>query len=280
MKIDILKLGDTRYPTALAEIYNPPAQLYLKGKLDGAHFNVAVVGMRKPSAYGERACRDIVRGLAQAGLQIVSGLAYGIDSIAHRVALECGTKTVGVLGSGFNNIYPATHSALANQISKQGALISEYEPDQTPARHTFVQRNRIIVGLAQAVIVVEAAERSGSLISAELALQEGRDLWAVPGSIFASQSQGTNRLISLGAAPLLDSRQFLQYYNLDEVVLGDTVCSDSQSLIIKMVNKEDGVTIEKLSRECKIIKEEMFKHLTDLEITGRIKNCNGKIYLR
>lgn len=196
----LLALGDPAYPSALAEIHDPPQTLSLLGALTGEDARcVAIVGARRATPVGLEVAFELAAGLADAGYTIVSGLARGIDAAAHRGALEAGGRTLAVLAGGLARVYPPRHRDLARQVARSGALLSEAPPDQEPTRFSFPQRNRIVAGLAQAVVVVEAGPRSGALITAELALQEGRELFAVPGSPRAPLAQGTNNLIQDGA---------------------------------------------------------------------------------
>jgi DNA processing protein len=192
-------------PPSLRAIHDPPERLYLRGNgperlLTGPA--VAVVGARACSPYGRQVARMLGRDLAAAGVVVVSGLARGIDGEAHRGALESDGHTIAVLGCGIDRNYPAAHAELARTIAERSLVVSEYEPGVEPAPFRFPGRNRIIAGLSAATIVVEARERSGALITADFALEEGREVFAVPGEITSPLSEGTNTLLKLGAAPL------------------------------------------------------------------------------
>jgi DNA processing protein len=192
-------------PPLLRAIHGPPEQLYLRGNGEQRLLTdpaVAVVGARACSAYGRQVARMLGRELALAGVVVVSGLARGIDGEAHRGALEADGHTVAVLGCGIDRDYPAAHAELARAIAKSSLLVSEYEPGVEPSPYRFPARNRIIAGLCAATIVVEARERSGALITADFALEEGREVFAVPGEITSALSAGTNTLLKLGAGPL------------------------------------------------------------------------------
>jgi DNA processing protein len=197
--------GARGYPPLVAQLHDPPKRLYLRGErpdlLDAPA--VAVVGARSASAYGAQVARMLGGDLAAAGLVVVSGMARGIDAEAHRGALDAGGATLAVLGCGIDRDYPARHAELARRIAASGLIVSEYEPGVEPAPWRFPARNRIIAALALATVVVEARERSGALITADFALELGREVFAVPGEITAALSAGTNRLIRQGAAPLL-----------------------------------------------------------------------------
>jgi DNA processing protein len=199
-EIEILVESDAKYPRMLREIHDPPGVLFVRGDLrpDDA-LSIAMVGSRHATHYGLRQSERLSRGLARAGLTVVSGLARGIDAAAHRGALAAGGRTVAVLASGLSDIYPPENTELANEISQQGALLSEAPPFRPPMSGAFPQRNRLITGLSLGVIVVEAARRSGALISAEHAMEQGREVFAVPGRVDSRMSRGSHRLLREGA---------------------------------------------------------------------------------
>lgn len=198
--ITILADTDPAYPRLLREIHNPPAFLFVYGELKAEDaLSVAIVGTRHATSYGRQQAERLAGGLARAGLTIVSGLARGIDAAAHRAALQAGGRTLAVLGSGVLNVYPPEHASLADEIRGRGALISENPPLSEPQSGVFPQRNRLISGLTLGVIVVEAAERSGALISARHAMEQGREVFAVPGRVDSRMSRGCHRLIRDGA---------------------------------------------------------------------------------
>ncbi len=201
----VIRRRDRNFPALLGAIYDPPARLYVRGSRPEllARPCVAVVGARSCSGYGAQVARSLGRELAGAGLVVVSGLARGVDGEAHRGALDVGGPTVAVLGCGIDRDYPRSHADLARRIAADGLVVSEYEPGIEPAPWRFPARNRIVAGLCLAVVVVEARERSGALITADFALDEGREVFAVPGEITSSLSAGSNALLNLGAIPLL-----------------------------------------------------------------------------
>lgn len=207
------------FPSLLHAIHDPPPGLFLRGRADPALLSrpaVAIVGARACSGYGASAARMLGRELARAGLLVVSGLARGVDAEAHRGALEAGEATVAVLGCGIDRDYPAAHAQLARRIAETGLIVSEYAPGVEPAPWRFPARNRIVAGLCAAAVVVEARERSGALITADLALEEGREVFAVPGEIGSALSAGTNGLLKLGAAPLTTPADVLASFGLEE----------------------------------------------------------------
>lgn len=214
--IQIITFLDKEYPILLKNIYMPPPVLYCIGDLTLLQMKtISVVGTRLPSSYGVQATKLIVRDLVENNFAIVSGLAKGIDYLAHVQAIRSNGKTIAVLGSGFEHIYPKEHFALAEDIKKNHLLLSEYPPEVRPNKSYFPARNRIISGLSYGTLVVEAKEKSGSLITAQLALNEGREVFSIPGSIFSTTSKGTNLLIQDGAKLVMSSSDILtelQFY--------------------------------------------------------------------
>lgn len=214
-----LKIGDEDYPPLLREIPKAPEILYLRGDFaDWTRPLVAIVGTRKATNYGLKAARELASDLAARGVVIVSGLALGIDAAAHKGALDAKGLTLAVLGSGVNQIYPSTNAGLAREImEKGGAIISEFPPDHPPDKWTFPQRNRIVAGLTQATIVIEAPEKSGALITAYLALDFNREVGAVPGEITSVNSMGANALLRRGAAVIRNADDALELLGLQEI---------------------------------------------------------------
>ncbi|MGZ4123799.1 MAG: DNA-processing protein DprA, partial [Tumebacillaceae bacterium] len=219
--IRFVSMLDVEYPASLRQMYDPPAGLFIAGQFPpcGAQA-LAVVGSRKPTTYGRGVTQKLVEECALQGLTIVSGLARGIDTIAHEAAIQAGGQTVAVLGSGLLNIYPRENVHLAERIAAgNGAVISEWHPLMVGKPGNFPVRNRIIAGLSQATLVVEAGEKSGSLITADQALEQGRDVYAIPGPITSPQSAGTNRLIQQGAKLVLSGEDMLEDYGKSGVGL-------------------------------------------------------------
>ena len=213
--IRVLTWDDDDYPARLEELDTAPPVIYLKGKLvPEDEWAVAIVGTRRITAYGRQITESIVRTLVRSGVTIVSGLARGVDGIAHQTALDAGGRTIAVLGSGLDRIYPPEHRGLAEQMIKNGALICDYPMGTPPDARNFPPRNRIIAGLSLAIVVVEAGRKSGALITAEFAADQGREVFAVPGNVLAPQSKGTNWLIQQGAHPLLEPEEILHTLEL------------------------------------------------------------------
>ena len=259
----------------LGEIYRPVEELYFYGKLPTERQpTVAVVGSRKPTSYGREMTHKFAFALAKQGIIIVSGLALGIDALAHRACLEAGGTTLAVLGGGLNNITPTSNQPLARQILQQGgAILSEYEPTMPVLPHQFLERNRIVSGLADAVIVIEAAKRSGTLSTAAHALEQGRDVFAVPGNLTSPNSEGCNNLIKQGATLLTDVNQILQALGLDQSdeqanlpLVTDPI--DKQILNIIKSGEQAG---DKILARLKISVAEFNLHLTMLELQDIIQ---------
>lgn len=220
-EIKVLSLGDIAYPLLLTEIPKPPTTLYYRGNINllTASNLLAVVGSRKTSQSGIAACNALLPSLVEQGVILVSGLAYGIDSLAHTISVKAKQPTIAVLGSGVDDasIYPKENVELAHEILKYGGLvISEYKPGTSPSANQFPARNRIIAGISPATLVIQAAQRSGSLITARLALEGGREVFAVPGPITDASCEGTNMLIRDGAIPALSSTDILSFFEQEE----------------------------------------------------------------
>ncbi len=218
MSYQIRELSKNEFPASLLEIPQPPKKLYVAGELppEGSIL-LAVVGSRKYTSYGADACEKIIEGLSGYPIVIVSGLALGIDALAHKAALKAGLKTLAVPGSGIDSkvIYPRTNLSLAEEIvEKGGCLLSEYEPDFQASTWSFPARNRIMAGLSRAILVIEAGERSGTLITARLATEYNRDVYVIPNGIFSPGSQGSNKLLKQGAYPITESSDILELLHL------------------------------------------------------------------
>jgi DNA processing protein len=236
---------------------------------------VAIVGARACSPYGATVARSLGRELARAGLVVVSGLARGIDGEAHRGALEAGGFTVAVLGCGIDRDYPASHRELARRIAERGLIVSEYAPGVEPAPWRFPARNRIVAGLSAATVVVEARERSGALITADLALEEGRDVLAVPGEITSALSAGTNALLRLGATPLTSTADVLEHFGLDEAAGGAAVeVGDTATSVLERL-REGPLGADELARATGLAAEAVAVALSELELAGLAFAADG-----
>ena len=268
--------SEPAYPPLLRAIHDPPPGLYLRGVAAAellAQPSVAIVGARACSGYGRSVARALGRELAAAGLVVVSGLARGIDGEAHRGALDAGAPTIAVLGCGVDRDYPAAHTELARRVSETGLVVSEYGPGVEPAPWRFPARNRIIAGLAVATVVVEARERSGALITADFALEEGREVFAVPGEITSALSAGTNALLRLGAAPLLGAADVLEPLGLEAAAVSPPVDGD-EALVLSRLG-EGAAGADEVARATGLAAGAVAAALTALELAGRVSSDGG-----
>ena len=283
-------LMDERYPPILREIDNPPLVLYCAGKVDCLReMAIAIVGARKPTPYGLAVTEKLSRDLASRGAVILSGMARGIDTIAHKGAIK-GGKTIAVLGSGLNVIYPPENRKMYHQIQEKGAVVTEYPLDSPPSGFHFPRRNRIISGMSVALVVTEAAERSGSLISAHLALEQNREVMAVPGNITSPLSRGTNRLIQVGAKPVeswTDVVESLPLPYRDRFRDGKTPEENNQSSLtpgekaLYIMLKPDTLThVDELIESGGFTVQETLSTLLSLELKDLIDQRPGQFYQR
>jgi DNA processing protein len=265
------------YPPLLRELHDPPPGLFLRGA-GGAELlrapAVAIVGARACSSYGAQVARLLGRELAAAGLVVLSGLARGADGEAHRGALEAGGVTVAVLGCGVDRDYPAAHAQLAARICERGLVVSEYAPTVEPAPWRFPARNRIIAGLAAATVVVEARERSGSLITADFALEGGREVFAVPGEITSALSAGTNALLRLGATPLTRADDVLESLGLEAPAAPALQLGDSAAKVLDAVSAEPAA-VDQLVHRAGIDAVAVAAALAELELVGAVAEADG-----
>lgn len=280
MKIEKTTRRDGHYPKQLKAIAAAPKQLFYLGE-DPANYAddilVAVVGSRKVSPYGRHVTTELAGALARHGIVIVSGLALGVDALAHQAAVEAGGRTIAVLPCGLDKIYPATNHHLAKRIlATGGTLITEYPKQTEPFPTNFVARNRIISGFSQAVLITEAAEKSGSLHTANFALEQGREVLAVPGNITSLLSAGTNNLIKAGATPVTGTQDILLALSLDSLpqARDNTAANHEEHLIITLLSKGICDTDELLDRSD--LDPALFNQtLTMMEITGKVKAAGG-----
>ncbi len=278
MTIRRVTRGSDAYPELLAAIHDPPPVLWLRGDTDPAALAapaVAVVGARACSGYGRAVARLLGRELAAAGVVVVSGLARGVDGDAHRGALEAGGTTVAVLGCGIDRDYPAAHSELAHRICAGGGLIvSEYERGVEPAPWRFPARNRIIAGLCAATVVVEARARSGALITADFALEGGREVMAVPGEITAALSDGTNALLRLGATPVTSAGDVLEAIGLEPVVRVEQPPTVTAAAVLEAI-ASGAASIDELARVTRLDAGAVAAALVELELSGLVISEDG-----
>ena len=274
--IEVISFFDDKYPDSLRQIPYPPVTLYIKGELKEMELPIAIVGTRYPSGYGERIVKYLTENLVEAGFSIISGLALGIDAMAHAWTLNKGGYTVAVLGCGIDVIYPQKNKNLFKRIEEKGCIISEFPISTPPNRYNFPARNRIIAGLSKGTIVVEADIKSGSLITARLTVEQGKPVFAVPGEIFSKRSRGTNKLISEGAIPVLDVNTILSYFylelkaGLDRLKEKENVeLTDQERLILGSLEGE--MNEDELSNVTGLGIDELSEILFDLELKGLIK---------
>ena len=282
--VKALTWHDPDYPSRLKEIYDYPPVLYARGSLfPEDEWYLAVVGTRRATAYGRQAAEEIAADLAQNKITVVSGLAKGIDSIAHRSALEAGGRTIAVFASGLDIVYPAGNAALARNIIKQGALISEYPLGTRPKADNFPRRNRIMSGLSLGVLVIEADETSGAMITAHLALEQNREVFATPGSILSPASRGTNRLIQEGAKLVRDYTDILEELNLTAVAQQMEIKeiippSDTESRLLKQLSTEP-THIDEVCRGSGLPIATVSSTLTMMELKGLVKQVGTMNYV-
>ena len=281
MEIFQINLSDYDYLRDLPHIPDPPKKLFIRGKLPAKRVKtVAIVGTRKPSAYGREIATKIASECAKNGIVVVSGLALGIDSIAHRAAIDSGGKTIAVLANGVDKIYPRSHEDLGQKILQtNGAILSEY-PNNTPARPwQFLARNRIVSGLADAVVIIEAASRSGTLSTANHALDQGKEIFAVPGNITSPLSAGCNQLIKNGANPLTSVEDLLDFLipnrfeKQTQLFKGDT---SEENVILEFLSKNGTTSSDTIIKQTKLSASEFNQAITMLELKGLVLNNGGE----
>lgn len=285
--VTIVRFNDPSYPARLRMIADPPPVLYIKGAMRAEDDRaVAIVGSRSASDYGRRVARDLARGLAGVGFTVVSGMARGIDGTAHECTLQAGGRTIAVLGSGVDRPYPPEHERLYRRISEQGAVISELPVETRPMAFNFPARNRLISGLSLGVVVVEATEKSGSLITAALALEQGREVFAVPGEVGASRSRGAHRLIRQGAK-LVETVDDIIEEIAPQLVRRDGTVETAQTLppsasagarkIFKLL-QDNSLQVDQVIERSGLPAAQVLEILLDLELQGLIRQAPGKIY--
>jgi DNA processing protein len=265
------------FPRLLRELHDPPPGLFLRGSGEVELLSkaaVAIVGARMCSSYGGQVARLLGRELAAAGLVVVSGLARGVDGEAHRGALEAGGTTIGVLGCGIERDYPAAHAHLARGICGTGLVVSEYAPGVEPAPWRFPARNRIIAGLCQATIIVEARERSGALITADFALEAGREVFAVPGEITSTLAAGTNALLRLGATPLTSAADVLEVFGFEPPRSADLDLGKDAKAVLEAIAREPAAADE-LGRATSLDAAVLATALAELELAGAVAEADG-----
>lgn len=284
--VRIISWDNPEYPAQLKQIYDPPPVLYLRGQfLKQDEKAIAVVGSRNPTTYGQTAAERIAMGLSRAGVTVISGLARGVDSCAHRGAIRAGGRTIGVLGCGLDIVYPPESKELYEQVAKQGVLISEFPLGTPPDSDHFPIRNRIISGLSLGVAVVEATLRSGSLITARFALDQGREVFAVPGNVDSPRSEGTNRLIKEGAKLVIRAEDILE-----EISPLAKFCAPLEKPLEPPLSAEEKkvfsvltshpLHIDQISAQTKLSSAQALTILLSLELAGQVKQLPGMNFKR
>ena len=278
----IVEYNSEDYPTSVKHIKNSPPVLYIKGELGSPIKTIAIVGSRKATTYGLKVAYEVGFQLGQRKVTVVSGMAYGIDSSAHRGAINAKGRTYAVLGCGVDITYPKQNKKLKEEIENSGALISEFPFSTDPLNINFPVRNRIISAISDGVIVVEASEKSGALITADYALDQGKDVYAVPGSIYSELSRGTNQLIKSGAIPYLNINDI---YSKNPTVLQNsnlfknTQLTDEEKIIINSIDDFTGKNLNEIIDKTGLKANKVMITLTELELKGLIEMINGK-YLK
>jgi len=283
--IEALTWHDPRYPARLREAYDRPPVLYMRGALkDSDDWSVAVVGTRRATPYGRQAAESIAEGLVRAGVTVVSGLARGIDAIAHQATLRAGGRTIAVLPCPADEVYPAGHARLAAQIAESGALLSDYPLGARMQRESFWRRNRIVAGMTLGTVVVEAGESSGALLTAKLALDENREVFGVPGSVFAPMSRGTNALIQQGAKLVRTADDILTELDLmrvpQQLELRQAVPQDSTETALLELLGSEPLHVDDITRGASLPTATVSGALAMLELKGMIRQVGGMQYVR
>ena len=286
--VKIVTFADGSYPELLKSIPDPPVVLYIRGERKDDEVPVALVGSRKATPYGLNVTQSLARDLGKIGITIVSGLARGVDASAHHAALDSGGRTLAVLGSGVDVIYPSEHKMLAEKICHSGALISEFPLGSPPNRDNFPVRNRIISGLSYLVVVIEASDKSGSLITARMAAEQGREVLAVPGSVFNEQSRGCHSLIKDGASLVRNWQDVIAelpqklsnaFANQKQEKETDHLTEDEKS-IIALLSFERPSHVDQIAEKAGIRAQEILGTLVNLELKNYITQIPGKNFLR
>lgn len=284
--IELITFNDEQFPKLLLEISSSPAMLYLRGSFEKDEICLAVVGSRKLSTYGVQAASYFSKELSFSGLTLVSGLAYGVDTHAHLECVKQKKRTIAVLGGGLDekSIYPSSNRKLSREIIQNGALISEYPVGTPPLKQHFPARNRIISGISKGILIIEASESSGSLITAKFSLEQNRDVFAVPGSIFSKNSFGTNNLIKLGAKLASHPKDILEDLNIQTIADASIVRNiapdnDDEKIVLENLKHDDAIHIDQLSKNIGMNINALSSLLTLMEIKGKVKNIGGMRYI-
>ena len=287
-KIELLFLTDKNYPQRLLNCYDPPTMLFYKGNADlNASKIIAIVGTRNNSDYGKQATEKLVKELATENILIISGVAFGIDAIAHKAALKNNLKTIGVLAHGLDTIYPSEHASLAKNMVNNGGLLTEFASSTKPDKHNFPIRNRIVAGMSDAIIVVETGTKGGSIITAELANGYNKDVFAFPGKNTDMKSAGCNQLIKNNKAILLtDSRQLIEAMGWEEKQKPKTrkqkelfiELSTDEKVIVDLLKEKDAIHIDELNHKSNLSSSAVAAAILNLELQNIVCSLPGKMY--
>jgi len=286
--------GQDGYPSLLEEIYDPPLVLYARGNLECLNLpGIAIVGTRRPTIYGQQIAEGVASDLAERGIAIISGLARGIDGSAHRGCLEANGNTIAILGCGIDVVYPREHKQLTNKILDKGLLLSEFPPGVSPSPQNFPIRNRIISGLAFGTLVIEAGEYSGSLITARLAMEQNREVYAIPGNITSPRSFGPNFLIKQGAKLVqswrdvveefpseLRQKMLIQEDSRQSAKMGLKLLSDEESKILGVLKMDEAIQFDTILRGSGLTVSELSGMLLNLEMSGWLRQLPGNFYVK
>jgi DNA processing protein len=283
--VQVLTLNDDAYPINLRQIDTPPPLIYVRGTLQpNDSWAIGIVGTRRASPYGREVAHTLSRDLATSGITVVSGLALGIDTVAHKSALASEGRTIAVLGSGVDQIYPPENRGLAQAIAANGAVVSEYALGTRPDASNFPPRNRVISGLSRGVVIVEASQRSGALITARFAVEQGRDVFAVPGSILHPGSAGCNTLIQQGAIPLLHVNDIMNQLNLEQVrsqqAARAIIPADPQEAALLAHMNQEPRHLDDLVRQSSLSAPQVAGLLTVMELKGLVRQVGTLSYVR
>jgi DNA processing protein len=287
-EVKMLFITDREYPQRLLHCYDPPTLLYYRGNADLNHSKViSIIGTRNNTDYGKQVTESIIEGLAEKNVMVVSGLAFGIDAIAHKAALHNNLSTIGVLAHGLDTLYPSFHKSLAKEMLVNGGLLTEFQIDTKPDKHNFPKRNRIVAGMADATIVVETASKGGSMITAELAYNYNRDLFAVPGRVTDSKSSGCLKLIQQNKAILLsDAEQLMQVMGWQEQPRPKKKqtlelfieLSDDEKILVDLLKEKESLHIDELYLKSNLSSSAVAAAMLNLELQNVIASLPGKMY--
>lgn len=281
MGIRLCAQEDEEYPKWLKEIFDPPTLLYYRGTIPQSDLCIGIVGSRRSTTYGRQAARKIASELSASGAIVVSGAARGIDTASHLGALEHG-ETIAVLGCGVDVVYPPENGKLLADIAEHGAVLSEYPPGTQPHPGLFPARNRIISGISRGILVVEAAEKSGALITATYAMEEGRDVFAVPGSIFSATSIGTNKLIQDGVKPILCGKDILDEYRISSSmpIIENLLLTNEEEIVHTALQYDYAMSTEELANETGLDVSRIAMAVLQLTLRGLVKEESAQRYIR